>query len=291
MPTIKDICDSFRTRELPYLQSINRGFKFEKLMALLEDQFADMDSSKFGPLKLQDLRDELNAKNLSRSYLNELTGMLIRIFRHGVSRELYPPDKLVALESVKPLRRDECKPDKPKTKTSLEQVLEAIKVMPKPIDDMLMLQVLTGARPSELFTLKASEVERREDLYLIHKENHKTQHRGKQRTLIAVGQAKQILESHIDDLPFTNRNGNPWNKDTYRRAIQRRLEKHNLKRFTPYSIRHLSAQTVRDEGSAEDVASLLGHSSLSLVNTYSDQSIERAIGAARMIEQKLKESS
>ena len=288
MPTIQDVCDSFRERELPYLQSINRGFKFEKLMTMLEQRYADLPSTEFGPLKLQDLRDELNANDLSRSYINELTGMLVRIFRHGVSRELYPPDRLVALESVKPLRRDECRPDKPKTKTTIEQVLAAAKVMPPPIDDMLLLQVFTGARPSELFTLQTSEIEPGSDAWLIRKANHKTQHRGKQRTLVAVGPAKAILEKHLGNLPFTNRAGNLWNKDTYRRAIQRRLERHSLKHFTPYSIRHLAAQTVRDNGNAEDVAALLGHSSLNLVNTYSDASVERAIQAAKLVADEIK---
>ena len=291
MPTIKQICDSFRKREMPYLKSINRDYKYNKMMLLIEERWGDEDSSEFGPLKFQQLRDELNKKKPARSYLNELMTMLIRIMRHGVSMELYPPEKLSALQAVKPLRPDQCRPDQPKKKVTLEQVLEAVAVLPDPLNDMVMLQVLTGARPSELFTLMPKEIEQRDEVWLIVKQRHKTLHHGKQRVLVAVGQAKGILQRRIDGLPFVNARGKAWTKDGYRRALHRGLRNNGLEVFNPYQLRHLSAQTVRDNGNAEDVSALLGHSSLSLVNTYSDASVERAIEAAKLIDAKLKNSS
>ena len=291
MSTIQQICDSFRNREIPYLKSINRDYKYEKMMKLLEEKWGDEESSDFGPLKFQQLRDELNEKRPSRSYLNELCTMLIRIMRHGVSMELYPPERLAALQAVKPLRPDQCRPDRPKQKVTLEQALSAVKVLPEPLNDMVMLQVLTGSRPSELFSLNANEIEQRGDVWLIVKQRHKTQHHGKRRVLVAVGEAKQILRRRIDSLPFVNARGKVWTKDGYRRALHRGLRNNGLEVFNPYQLRHLSAQTVRDNGNAEDVSALLGHSSLSLVNTYSDASVERAIEAAKLIDAKLKNSS
>ena len=89
--------------------------------------FAAFDpANKFGPIRLDEFRDYLLKQRkgedkekgvegvpLSRGYINDLVDEVVRIFRHGVSRELLHPDVPAALETLKPLRAGLCEAREP----------------------------------------------------------------------------------------------------------------------------------------------------------------------------------
>ncbi|WP_436717220.1 tyrosine-type recombinase/integrase [Roseiconus lacunae] len=102
-----------------------------------------------------------------------------------------------------------------------------------------------------------------------------------------VGEARNVLAPYLlrgdDELCFRNRRGTAWNKDTFRRHVTRKCDDNKIKRWTPYQIRHLVGQIVRDKTSAEHTQAILGHSRISMVETCSRIAEARAVEAAQAI--------
>ena len=221
-----------------------------------------------------------------RRYLNDQVRDVIRIEKHGLPRELVKPETITALEALPPLRRGEA-PDKPKRKgVSLALVSATSPHVSPVVQTMIRLQLATGCRPSEIFRMTPSQIDRSGDEWIYRPDNHKTLHRGKEKAIPIVGDAVKLLEPVLfcrpNQLCFVNGKGTPWNKDTYRRHITRAASTAGIEHWTPYQLRHTAAQTVRDELGVEAAAALLGHSKLSRTEIYSRASEQRAIDAARV---------
>lgn len=110
----------------------------------------------FGPLALRTLRQGLIDRGLSRGHINEQIAKIRRVFRWGVSHELVAPSVLQALEAVPGLKRGrtrarETEPVKP----AHEEHIEAVRaIVGRQVRGLIDLQLLTGARPGELFGLR-----------------------------------------------------------------------------------------------------------------------------------------
>ncbi|MDB4625078.1 site-specific integrase, partial [Rubripirellula sp.] len=85
-----------------------------QLTEMLTLQYADLLSSEFGPLKLAGIRDKLIQRGNCRRYVKNLIQVIIQIFRHGVAREIVPPETLTALEALPALRRAEAHDNPPR---------------------------------------------------------------------------------------------------------------------------------------------------------------------------------
>lgn len=284
---VRHVTADFRARRLPrYENSEGSYVRFRVLLELLDQKHGNDDPNDFGPRKLEALRDGFIAAGNCRKYANERTRNIIRIFKHGVARELVNPEVITALECVEPLRPGEAKDhDRPQA-APLESVLAAIAEAPKPVCDMLSLQRLTAMRPGELFTMTPADIDRSGDDWFYCPEHHKTAHHGKRREVPIVGVAKTILGPYLfaDGLCFVNTRDNAWTRNSYRLAVERACKKAGVPKFAPYRIRHLTAQAVRDGKGAEHVQALLGHSRISTLEHYSQASRERAVEAAKLLQ-------
>ncbi len=67
---------------------------------------------------------------------------------------------------------------------------------------MVQIQVATGMRPSELFRMRPSDIEQREDgVWVYRPSEHKTKRHGKKKQVPIVGDAKVALEPYLDRDP------------------------------------------------------------------------------------------
>ncbi|MCA9136903.1 MAG: tyrosine-type recombinase/integrase [Planctomycetales bacterium] len=287
--TVSGVTTEFRATKL---KSFDRNpahkCRFENLCKLLDDEYGDTPAKDFGPRKLADLRELLVVDGNCRKYVNSQIRFIVRIFKHALSRELIEPGQLVALESLESLKKGEAKDNPPRKPASLELIH---KTLPHLCDDsaaMVRIQLATGCRPSELFTLTPAEVDQSGEVWMIRKTSHKTAHHGKQKVIPIVGDARDAIAPFLlgpeNEVCFTNASGTPWNRNTYRRRITRQCETLKIDRWTPYQIRHLVGQSVRDKLSAEHVQAILGHSRISMVETYSRASEHKAVEAAIAIQ-------
>ncbi len=93
---------------------------------------------------------------------------------------------------------------------------------------MVRFQRLTGCRPGEVCKLKPNMVDRKNPVWEIRLENHKTAWRGKSRTIYVGPQAQAVLR------PYLNRR-----EDAYcfnpREAVRQKLKSREESRVTPKS--------------------------------------------------------
>ena len=283
---VSHIVADFRARVIPSFNPV-REKHFQKLCKLLEDRFGDVPADEFGPLKLQTVRDGMVAKGNCRKYVNESVRNLVFIISHGVSRELIGPERIVALESLVPLKRAQCK-DNPRRKGVSDELIDKTLPQLRPVlQAMVKLQRLTACRPGELHTLTPSLIDRSGPIWFIRPDHHKTEHHGKARSIPLVPEAVQILQPYLfagDDEPcFTNREGKPWNKDQYRRSIVRACDRAKIQRWSPYQIRRTAGQKVRDAMGVEFSQALYGHSRSSTTDIYTSAAEQKAIEAAKVL--------
>ena len=285
---VKDITADFRARELTrYEHNSGSHSRQNTVLSLLEKLYGTLPASEFGPLRLRDLRDKLAETDNSRRYINEQVRDVIRIFEHGTSLELVDTSVLTGLQTLKPLRRGEARESKPREPAAIADVRASLPHLTPVVADMVRLQVATGCRPGELFSMTSKQVDQSAADWLYVPAEHKTSRHGKRRQIPIVGDARIVLGRYLtgapDELCFRNKKGTPWDKDSYRRHITRANKKHGLEHWTPYQLRHTAAQQVRDILGIESAAALLGHSRLSTTEIYAKANSQQAIAAANIL--------
>ena len=133
--------------------------------------------------------------------------------------------------------------------------------------------------------MEASHVDKSGEVWLYRPPVHKTAHKNKTKTIPFVGAIKDILAPYLigAGLSFVNARGNPWNRNSYRLMTDRAINNAGVTHWSPYSLRHLAAQRIRDAAGIENAAALLGHSRLSTTEIYSVASLEKSIVAAKIL--------
>ena len=77
--------------------------------------------------------------------------------------------------------------------------------------------------------------------------------------------------------------GNHYTTDSYRRAITRVCEKHDIEKWSPNRLRHSAATEIRKEFGLEAAQVILGHSSADVSQIYAARDLAKGIEVARRI--------
>ena len=132
----------------------------------------------------------------------------------------------------------------------------------------------TGCRPGEARLLRWEYVDTQRGTCEIpaHKTATKT---GKPRVIYLTPDAKTIIEEapRRSDYVFVSRLGKPYTRCGMGAILRRRG-------VTPYALRHSFAQHALSQLPIEDVAALLGHADLAMVQVYAQVRRQRSIDAA-----------
>lgn len=145
-----------------------------------------------------------------------------------VSEEMMPSSCYESIRCVEPLKAGRTKlTEAEKVKpVDLKCVEAAIAVLPPVVADMVRLQLLTAARPSEICAITPAMVDRSVEIWEINFAKHKTAWRGKLRTIYVGKSGQAILAKYLDRGPdvvcFSPRE-----------AMEQRLAKRAADRVTP----------------------------------------------------------
>lgn len=315
----------------------------DRLCEILDERYAGLPVEDFGPVRLSEIRDLLivdglqkettkaatngkkkpRIKKPSRSYVNRLVCFVIGIFKHGVSKELVRIEKVTQLRTLEPLKYGQT--DAPEGEETLPanlgDVRQTAKHLSPIIKSMMRIQIATGMRPKEIFSMRPCDINRRGEVWLYTPSSHKTKHKGKSRVIPIIGDAREAVIDYLARDPQaylfspaeatawmravatanrttkasygnrvgTNRKADPQRKPSdqytarsYRQAIQRAAKIAKVPMWHPYQLRHLTATTVRAAlGGTEDAQALLGHSTALMTDHYARKSIEAATRAAK----------
>jgi len=137
--------------------------------------------------------------NHARGYVNKLVGCIKRIFKWGVSRQMVPPSVHTSLSTVEGLRKGRTTAREPEPIGPVaDDVVEAtLPHLPVVVADMVRFQRLTGARPGEVFQVRPCDIDRSGEIWQYRPISHKTDHRGRERTIYIGPKAQQVLLPYL----------------------------------------------------------------------------------------------
>ena len=157
----------------------------------------------FGPLSMEAVRNDMIAKGWSRASINSHVGRLRRMFKWAVARELLPVGVHQALTTMVGLRAGRTAArETGAIKPVADDVVEAtLPFMSPTVAAMVRVQLLTGARPGEVCSMRTGDIDRSGDVWLYRPAKHKTQHHGHNREIPIGPKAQAVLAPFIRSDP------------------------------------------------------------------------------------------
>jgi len=295
IPELRDRFLACRNND-PFIPPLGKGDQnnIKKTFFLFEEYCSGVDISLVNDISLIDddtVRKFLihivqNVKNkygeqYARSYINEkILKYLKQSFSWGAAQR---PRLISALQDfqiakVKPVPKSslirENEPRKNVTFEPVKAALELIDAEYPTYGDAMRIQFLNGMRPGEALGIKSCYIDYEYDAENWHFQpgKHKTAGKGKSRDFIFGKLSRQILEKYKPEDSykcfFLNSRGNPITVDLYDKKIRQLIEKHGLKKFVPYQLRHAIATLVDQNIDIEHAQLYLGHADPKMTKQY-----------------------
>lgn len=207
-------------------------------------------------------------------------------------------------------------PELPRVKPVHDAVIDAtIKHLSRVVADMVRLQRLTGTRPGEVCRMRPCDIDRRGKVWEYRPFKYKTEYLDDDADkVIPIGpKAQAILRRYLDrpadafcfspqeselerhhemrlrrkskvqpsqqKRQKKNPNRPPrdhYDRDSYRRAVQRAAVKAKVEMWTPHQIRHTAGTEVRREFGIEAAQVFLGHRDADITQVYAERDSEKA---------------
>lgn len=291
---------------------------------LLRKFYGREDVASFGPVALRVIQDEMVKLGWARKTINDQVRRIVRMFKWGVSREMVAAMTHQALTSVGGLKKGrsdaaEGKPVKPVDDNTVDATLPHL---PAIVADMVRFQRHTGARPSEVCSIRPRDIDRSGEIWRYEPESHKTEHHDKERIVFIGPRGQEILRPYLlraDDsycfspseseskrrseahenrvtplscgnVPGSNvkakakrKAGKRYSRDSYRRAIHRGCDKAKLERWSPNRLRHTAATEIRSKFGLEGAQVALGHSNANITQVYAERNYKLAEEVAKEV--------
>jgi len=205
-------------------------YSYRSVVRLTRATCGGLPASRFGPLRLQEVRQAMLDKGWSRRHVNRAVSVVVRAFREAVAREVVKPEAVVALECVKPLGRGEAgTAEGRKIKPVAEAHVEAVKPhLSRQVRAIIDVMLLTGARCGEVCAMRPIDLDTAGPVWACKPEHHKTEHHGRERIIHIGPKAQQVIE------PFLNRPTHACLFSPAEAEAERRKAQHEA-RVTPLS--------------------------------------------------------
>lgn len=263
--------------------------QFKYSVRPLLDVHAATPAAGFGVAELEDVRDRMAALGWSRKVINRRVVRIRTLFRRAEQRGRVPPGTWNALRALEPLRAGDARcreapARRPAEWADLARVCR--RVGSHAVRDLLLVLYYTGARPSELRTLKAGEVRRDGDVWRAEREAHKNRWRGQSRTVLFGPRAAAVLRRRLEglapgDYVFASGPGRCYSTETFSRAVARAAERAGVQ-FSAYQLRHAAKRRIARDLGLDAARAALGQASLDSADRYaSGQDLRLAEDAAR----------
>jgi integrase len=185
-------------------------------------------AAEFGPKALKLVRQKMIKLGWHRNTINKHVGRIRTIFRWAGENELISGTVRHDLQTVAGLRvgRSEAKESEP-VRPVKQGYVDAVKpFVSRHIWAIIQLQLLTGARPTEILMIRPCDIDQGGKIWIYKCGEHKTAHRGYERTIYIGPKAQEILR------PFLARPHDAYCFSPAEAEAERRQAKH-LSRKTP----------------------------------------------------------
>lgn len=255
------------------------------VIRLLREKHGEERAEDLGPKKLRlTLEAAASEHDWSLRYTKMQLDRVRQIFKWAAGEELIG---ITAYQKLTTIELRHGRASDPILPVSDELVDKTLLHLPEKIADMVRLQRLTGMRPGELTNMRPGEIDCSCDIWVYTPEHHKTEHHGKSRAIYIGPKGQCLLAPWIlksGEFVFPSGRSPQYTTDSYRRAIHRVCERHDLSQWSPNQLRKAAATEVRSKLDVEHAASLLGHSSATVTGDhYAAHDRQRAIEAAKLL--------
>jgi integrase len=166
-------------------------------------------AAEFGPLALKAVRQLMvdgyehpkygAQAPVSRGVVNQRIGRVKRAFRWAAENEIVPPAVYQGLVAVRGLERGRttARETEPVRPVSAAVVADTLPFLNRQVAAMVRVQLLTGARPGEVCSMRACDIDMAGIVWLYRPAQHKTRHKGKER-IVAIGpQAQEVIKPFL----------------------------------------------------------------------------------------------
>jgi len=181
----------------------NHGQTIRAALRCLREEAGDHAAHDFGPKTLRQVRDAMaTSGRFNREMVNRNTRYIVAAFRWAVTEELIPPrihDALSCLDSIKRGEVPGLRESKIVHPVADNIVDATLPHLPTPLQGLVELMLLTGARCGELTQLRPTDIDTTGKVWRAELSRHKTAHKGKSRVLWFGPRAQAVLK------PFLNR--------------------------------------------------------------------------------------
>jgi integrase len=270
----------------------------------------------FGPKALKAVRETMINSGLCRRTINRRIGRIVYTFKWALENELVPAGIYQALKSVQGLRRGrsaarEKPPIRPVPATSIDAIRPFVA---RQVWAMVQLQRLTGARPSEVMTMRTCDLDTSSAVWTYAPADHKSAHHDQARTICIGPRAQTVLRpwlrTNLTEYLFSPREAREehwaerrrnrksqmtpsqalrrrkrhprraprdhYDTASYRRAIHYGCKKAGIATWHPHQLRHSVATQLRQEFGLEAARVILGHTSPVVTEIYAEVDRQKA---------------
>lgn len=281
--TIEELCDRaeawadsyYQQKGRPTGEASNIKYAIEPLVELAPYESLDAICYEL----VSDCVEHMVNRGLSRRSINDRLRRIKTVLRWAAKppRRWISAETLVDVSLVEPLKRWRTKaPESDGVKpVSWELVQATIRLSPPWLAVMIWVHWWCGCRPSEVVSMRKSEIVERDGVLIYSPSLHKTAHHGNQRHIIIGPRGQELLRPWMtvvqsDDL-FHIRS-----KTGYRQAVQRVCDSANIERWVPAQIRH-SYMTRVGNDDLDGARAVAGHSNADTTLIYVEKDIKKAI--------------
>jgi integrase len=237
--------------------------------------YGDSLVEQFDALALRRVQQQM-AETLCRNQVNRRIVRIRTVWRWAEMEKLAAPGSWAALRAVPPLTRP-----RPGLKESQKvrpvewwRLARTAYLGASPgLRLLILLGWWTGARPSELASLRAEWIDTSSDVWTASLERHKTAWRGHTRTLHFGPQAQELLAPRLAELGGAgvlcpDGRGNHFSRRGLLQAVVRACDRAGVTRWHCYQWRHACKQRLVRLVGLDATRSLLGQRSLSSTEQY-----------------------
>lgn len=313
-PTVADVFAAYAASDM----SEHARGELAAIRPRVVERYGDTPAADFTPMMLKAIVEQafgtatrkLLSKNgnefdtgspWKRSTITRRQREVVRIFEYGVTVGLVPvtvPQALTMLRSPKIGLES-----KPVRVVPRGHIRLCWPHMSKRIRAMVLVQLLTGARPGEVVAMTPGQIDRSRQIWSYVPSTHKTAYRGDVRRIELGPRCQRVLMPFMlrpDDKalfspretwrewlqdrnearktpnscgnrPGTNvaqdpkwQPGEEYSVDSYRRAISRACDLAGIEHWTPHRLRHSAATKIRRVFGLEAARVVLGHTDANL---------------------------
>ena len=275
-------------------------------------------AAEFGPLRLKAVRQAMVDAGWCRNLVNQRVGKVTRLFKWAVSEELIPASVHHGLKAVTGLRRGrsgvrESPPVKPVPMDFVEAIRPHVS---RQVWAMIQLQLLTGARPGEIVTIRTCDIDTGGRAWVYSPGSHKGEHHDKDRRIYLGPRAIEVvrpwLRPELEAFLFSpaeamaerravQRRGRKtpvqpsqrsrkkvrpkkrprerYDTDSYRRAIAYGCKLAGVPSWHPHQLRHNAATLLRREFNIDVARAVLGHAAPAITERYAERDEALAVEA------------